>query len=56
MSLESRPHVKAWLAKIAARDAVKRAYAKIGAIQSVRDNATDDAKDRFFARGKYAVA
>ena len=48
--------MKAWVDKIAARDAVKRAYAKIGAIKSVRDNATDDAKDRFFARGKYAVA
>jgi GST-like protein len=56
MPLTTRPHVAAWLAKIAARDAVKRAYAKIGAIQSVRDNATEDAKDRFFSRGKYAVA
>ena len=56
MTLDQRPHVKAWIDKISARDAVKRAYAKIGAIQSVRDIATDDAKDRFFGRGKYAIA
>jgi hypothetical protein len=48
--------VKAWVDKIAARDAVKRAYAKIGQIKSVRDTATDDAKDRYFGRGKFAVA
>ncbi|HZD90803.1 MAG TPA: glutathione binding-like protein [Pseudolabrys sp.] len=56
IDLGSRPHVKAWVDKIAARDAVKRAYAKIGQIKSVRDNATDDAKDRYFGRGKYATA
>jgi GST-like protein len=56
IDLGKRPHVKAWVDKIAARDAVKRAYAKIGQIKSVRDSATDDAKDRYFARGKYAVA
>jgi len=56
MTPDGWPHVKAWVDKLNARDAVKRAYAKIGAIQSVRDNATEDAKDRFFARGKYAVA
>jgi GST-like protein len=56
IDLGKRPHVKAWIEKLNARDAVKRAYAKIGAIKSVRDNATDDAKDAFFARGKYARA
>jgi GST-like protein len=56
IDLAKRPHVKAWVDKIAARDAVKRAYAKIGAIKSVRDTATDDAKDRYFGRGKYARA
>jgi GST-like protein len=50
------PQVKAWIDRIAAREAVKRAYAKIGAIKSVRDSATDDAKDHFFGRGRYAVA
>jgi GST-like protein len=48
------PRIKAWIDKITARDAVKRAYAKIGAIKSVRDSATDDDKDRYFGRGKYA--
>jgi GST-like protein len=56
IDLPKRPHVKTWMERIAVRDAVKRAYAKIGAIKSVRDTATDDAKDAFFARGKYARA
>jgi GST-like protein len=56
IDLGKRPHVKAWVDKITARDAVKRAYAKIGQIKSVRDTATDDAKDRYFGRGKYAMA
>jgi GSH-dependent disulfide-bond oxidoreductase len=56
IDLAKRPNVKAWVDKITARDAVKRAYAKIGAIKSVRDTATDDAKDRYFGRGKYARA
>ena len=54
IDMAKRPHVKAWIDKLNARDAVKRAYAKIGAIKSVRDNATDDDKDRYFGRGKYA--
>jgi len=56
MTLDRRPHVKAWVDTLNARDAVKRAYGKIGAIKSARDSATEDAKDRFFARGKYAWA
>ena len=56
IDLSARPHLKAWVDKLNARDAVKRAYAKIGAIKSVRDTATDDAKDRYFGRGKYARA
>jgi GST-like protein len=56
IDLPKRPHVKAWVEKIAARDAVKRTLAKVAAIKSMRDNATDDAKDRFFGRGKYARA
>src|SRR4029079_10166317 len=48
--------VKAWLDKIAARDAVKRALAHLPNLKSVRDKATDDQKDRFFGRGKYARA
>ena len=49
-----RPHVAAWVKKIAERDAVKRALVKIGTITSTRDTASDDNKDRFFGRGKYA--
>ena len=56
IDMNKYPHVKAWIDKIAARDAVKRAYIKIGAIKSARDNATDDDKDRYFGRGKYARA
>jgi GSH-dependent disulfide-bond oxidoreductase len=56
IDLAKRPHIKAWIEKIFARDGVKRAFAKVAAIKSARDTATDDAKDRFFARGKYAQA
>ena len=56
INIDSRPHLKAWIERISAREPVKRAYAKIAAIPSARDSATDDAKDRFFARGKYASA
>jgi GST-like protein len=56
IDLGKRPHVKAWIDKISARDGVKRAMAKVAQIKSSRDNATDDAKDRFLARGKYAIA
>jgi GST-like protein len=56
IDISKRPHVKAWVDKIAGRDAVKRAYAKIATIKSVRDSASDDAKDRYFGRGKYARA
>jgi len=51
-----RPHVKAWVEKLEARDGVKRALAKVATITSARDTATDDQKDRYFGRGKYAVA
>ena len=50
------PTIKAWVDKIAARDAVKRALAHLPALKSVRDKASDDQKDRFFGRGKYARA
>ena len=56
IDIGKRPHVKAWVDKITAREAVKRAYVKIGQVKSVRDSATDDAKDRYFGRGKYATA
>jgi GSH-dependent disulfide-bond oxidoreductase len=56
VDLDKRPHLKAWVDKLNARDAVKRAYAKIGQLKSVRDSATEDNKDRYFGRGKYAIA
>ena len=56
IDISGRPHLKAWVDKLNARPAVKAAYAKIGAIKSVRDTATDDAKDRYFGRGQYARA
>jgi GSH-dependent disulfide-bond oxidoreductase len=52
----SYPTVKKWADKIAARDAVKQALAKVATLKSVRDKASDDQKDRFFARGNYARA
>jgi GST-like protein len=56
IDISGRPDLKAWVDKLNARPAVKAAYAKIGAIKSVRDTATDDAKDRYFGRGQYARA
>lgn len=56
IDLAKRPHVKAWVDKLNAREAVKRAYGQVAQIKSVRDSATDDAKDRYFGRGKYAIA
>ncbi|HEX5518293.1 MAG TPA: glutathione binding-like protein, partial [Pseudolabrys sp.] len=50
------PTIKAWADKIAARGAVKRALAHLPTLKSVRDKASDDQKDRFFGRGKYARA
>jgi hypothetical protein len=35
---------------------VKAALAKVAAIKSNRDNASEDQKDRFFNRGRYARA
>jgi hypothetical protein len=54
LEIADRPYVVKWIEKVAARPAVKRALAKVATITSVRDTASDDAKDRFFGRGKYA--
>ena len=56
IDLGKLPNVKKWVEKVEARDGVKRALAKVATIKSARDTATDDAKDRFFGRGKYATA
>jgi GST-like protein len=56
VKLDQHPNVKRWYNAIAERPAVKAALAKIGAIKSNRETASDDQKDRFFNRGKYARA
>jgi GSH-dependent disulfide-bond oxidoreductase len=50
------PKIKAWVDKIGARDAVKAALAKVATVKSSRDTASAEQKDRFFGRGKYALA
>jgi GSH-dependent disulfide-bond oxidoreductase len=50
------PNLERWFSAINERPAVKAAIAKVGAIKSNRDTASDDQKDRFFGRGRYAKA
>jgi GST-like protein len=54
--LEALPNFKRWFDDISGRPAVKAMIAKQGEIKSSRETATDEHKDRFFGRGKYARA
>jgi len=54
LDLAKWPQVKRFVDTMEARPGVKRALAKVATITSARDTATDDAKDRYFGRGKYA--
>jgi GST-like protein len=53
---EDNPNLKRWFNAISERPAVKAALAKVAAIKSNRETATDEQKDQFFGRGKYARA
>jgi GSH-dependent disulfide-bond oxidoreductase len=54
IDLGKYPTVTKYIETIGARDAAKKMLAILPTIKSSRDNATDDNKDRFFSRGKYA--
>jgi len=56
IDMSTRPNIARWVATIGERPAVKEALAKVATITSVRDTATEDAKDRLWGRGKYARA
>ncbi len=56
VSWKDFPNVGKWFADISARPAVKAALAKVDAIQSSRDTASDEDKDRLFGRGQFARA
>jgi GST-like protein len=56
IDISDRPNVRRYVDTIAARPAVKAALAKVGQIKSNRETATEDQKDRFFNRGRYARA
>jgi GSH-dependent disulfide-bond oxidoreductase len=54
--IDQMPNFKRWFEELSARPAIKTMIAKQAEIKSSRETATDDNKDRFFGRGKYARA
>jgi GST-like protein len=56
IDLAKFPAVKKYIETIDARDAAKRMLAILPTLKSSRETASADDKDRFFSRGKYAVA
>jgi GST-like protein len=52
--INEMPNFKRWFEELSARPAVKTMTAKQSEIKSSRETASDDNKDRFFNRGKYA--
>jgi len=50
------PNLARWSDAISARPAVKKAIEIVGTITSNRETASDEDKDRFFGRGRYARA
>jgi GSH-dependent disulfide-bond oxidoreductase len=54
--IDQLTYFKRWFEDLSARPAVKTMIAKQNDIKSSRETATDDNKDRFFNRGKYARA
>jgi GST-like protein len=54
--IDELPHFKRWFEDLSGRPAVQRANAFVATIKSNRETATEDQKDRFFNRGKYARA
>ena len=55
-NIEKLSNFKRWFDELSARPAIKAMIAKQADIKSSRESATDDNKDRFFGRGKYARA